>query len=55
MTSRELLGEDHYLMMLRDYEDIRQRRKAFKGKPDQYDRLQMELDKMFESFYKAFL
>lgn len=52
---RELLGEQHYLLMLRDYEAIRQRRKALHGKPDQYERLLMALDKQFEQFYKRFL
>lgn len=55
MTNRDSLGEEHYKMMLKDYEEIRARRKAFHGKPDQYDRLIMSLDKLFESFYKSFL
>ena len=55
MTHRDLLGEEHYKLYLRDYEEIRVRRKAFKGKPDQYDRLIMEMDKAFETYYKKFL
>ena len=36
----------------KEYEKIRQRRKAFKGVPDKYDRLEIELDRAFEAFYK---
>jgi hypothetical protein len=52
---REWLGEEHYLLMLRDYEAIRARRKALHGKPDDYERARMALDKVFEQFYKRFL
>jgi hypothetical protein len=52
---RYWLGEEHYLVMLRDYEAIRARRNAFQGKPDQYDRALMALDKQFEQFYKCFV
>lgn len=55
MTNRELLGEDHYLLILRDFELIRARRNARKGKPDAYDMLQIQLDKMFEQHYRPFL
>lgn len=55
MTNRESLGDEHYKMMLQDYEEIRSRRKKFRGKPDVYDQLQIDMDKLFESFYKKFL
>lgn len=55
MTNRELLGEEHYKLILVDYEQIRVRLKSFKGKPDQYDRLIIQMDKMFEAHYKPFL
>lgn len=55
MTNRDLLGDEHYKLLLADYEAIRVRRKAFKGKPDAYDRLVMEMDKMFEAHYRHFL
>lgn len=55
LTNRDLLGEEHYKLILADYEAIRVRRKAFKGKPDEYDRLIMAMDKMFETYYKRFL
>lgn len=55
MTNRELLGEEHYLLMLQDFEAIRARRNARKGKPDQYERVLIEMDKMFEQHYKRFL
>lgn len=56
LSKRDAYGEELYLLMLRDFEEIRQRRNnAPKGKPDQYDRIQLDLDKKFESFYKAVL
>ena len=55
MTNRELLGEDHYKMMAQGYEEIRVRRKSFKGRPDAYDRIILDMDKAFESFYRKFL
>lgn len=55
LTWREVLGEEHYKVILQDYEAIRARRNAFKGKPDVYDRLNMQMDKLFESHYKKFL
>lgn len=55
MTRRELLGDEHYLLILQDFETIRARRKARRGKPDEYERMVIELDKMFEQHYKVFL
>lgn len=55
MTNRDLLGEEHYKLILVDYEQIRVRLKSFRGKPDNYDRMLIDLDKMFESHYKKFL
>jgi hypothetical protein len=52
---REFFDQEHYLWMLREYEAIRSRRKSFRGKPDQYDRVLMEFDKEFESFLRRFL
>lgn len=40
---------------IREYEKIRFNRKAFKGKPDKYDLLEIELDRMFSSFYKKII
>lgn len=53
--SRTLLGEEHYLLMLRDYEAIRSRRRNFRGKPDSLDSVLIDLDRQFERFYKLFL
>jgi hypothetical protein len=50
-----LLGEDHYKLIQSDYEAIRARRKKFKGKPDAYDQILIDMDKMFEAHYKKFL
>ncbi len=55
LSWREFLGEEAYLANLRDYEAIRTYRKSLKGKPDKYDRILMDLNKQFESFYKRFL
>lgn len=40
---------------LQQYEAIRQRRNAFKGKPDQYDLVDIALDRMFSDFYKKII
>jgi len=55
IKNREFFDDDFYKKMLMDYEDIRHRRKNMKGKPDVYDRIILDMDKMFESFYKKFL
>lgn len=55
MTTKELLGEDFYKLLYKEFEDCRVRRKSRKGKLDQYDYLLLELDKMFESFCRRFL
>lgn len=53
--NREFFDEDFYKGMLKDYEAIRVSRKGRKGKPDEYDRIILELEKIFEAFYKKFL
>ena len=53
LTKRDFHGESAYVFMMQAYEQIRQRRKALKGKPDQYQRVDLELDKVFESFYRS--
>ena len=53
LTKRDFHGEPFYVGMTQAYEQIRQRRKALKGKPDQYQRVELELDKAFETFYKS--
>ena len=53
--NRELLGDEHYLLILQDYENIRAKSKSFRGKPDVYDRIEMTMNKMFEQHYKKFL
>lgn len=35
-----------------NFETIRQRRNSFKGRPDDYERIEIELDRMFATFYK---
>lgn len=55
MTNRDFHGEDFYKFCIKEYEEIRQRRKAFKGKPDVYERIEIELDRMFSSTYKKLI
>lgn len=50
-----LLDPEYYKFCLTEYEKIRQRRNAFKGKPDQYDRIEIMLDRIFETFYRGIL
>lgn len=48
--------DPEYLKWCRQqYEEIRQRRNAFRGKPDQYDRIEIALDRIFEQFYRSVL
>lgn len=53
MTKRDFHGEDFYKFMIHEYEVIRVRRKSLKGKPNQYDLVEIQLDRIFESFYKT--
>lgn len=55
IKNREFLDEGFYKGMLKDYEAIRVSRKSRKGKPDEYDRIVLDLEKIFENFYKQFL
>jgi hypothetical protein len=55
LKNRDTLGEEHYKLVLADYEAIRARRKLFKGKPDKYDLILIQMDKMFEAHYKKFI
>jgi hypothetical protein len=50
-----LLNPEYLRWCRSQYEAIRARRNAFRGKPDPYDRLEIELDRMFESFYRSVL
>jgi hypothetical protein len=55
LTNRDFFGEEHYKFILREFEAIRVRRKSLNGKPDQYQRVELALDKIFETFYKQFI
>lgn len=55
LSNKEFFDPEFYNSMLRDFEDIRRRRKLQKGKPDAYDRLILNLEREFEAFYKRFL
>lgn len=51
LSNRSFHGEEFYKFCVKEYELIRQKRKAFKGKPDEYDKLEISLDRLFEKFY----
>lgn len=53
LVKRAFHGEEFYKFMLTEYEAIRVRRKSIKGKPDDMQRIELEFDKMFETFYKG--
>lgn len=40
---------------IQQYEAIRQRRNSFKGKPDRYEMVNIQLDRMFSEFYKKII
>lgn len=50
-----LLDPEYYKFCLAEYEKIRQNRNSFKGKPDQYDLINIRLDRIFEQFYRGIL
>jgi hypothetical protein len=50
-----MLDPEYYKWCLQQYEEIRQRRNSFKGIPDKYDRLLLQLDRIFEQFYRSIL
>lgn len=53
LTKSDFHGPEYTKTLHQEYEKIRQRRKAFKGKPDAYDRIEIELDRNWEKFYKS--
>ena len=53
LSKRDFHGEDYYIKMIQEHDKIRQRRKAMKWKPDEYERVELEADRVFESFYKG--
>jgi hypothetical protein len=55
LKNRDFFDPDFYKFMLKEYEAIRIHRKTFKGKPDEYDRIDFELDKIFQTFYARFI
>jgi hypothetical protein len=55
LTNRDFFGEEFYKFILHEFEAIRVRRKSLKGKPDEYQRVELALDKIFETFYKQFI
>lgn len=50
-----LVDPEYQLTCLKEYEAIRARRNRFKGKPDEYDRIEITLDRIFEGYYKFVL
>lgn len=53
--NKDFFDRDFYVKMQQDYEDIRRRRKALKGRPSAEDMAIIECERHFESFYKRFL
>jgi len=51
----KLLDPEYYKFCLTHYEEIRQRRNSFKGKPDRYQLIDIQLDRIFERFYRSVL
>jgi hypothetical protein len=55
IQNREFFDPEFYKTMLRDFEDIRFRRKQLKGRPDAEQMAIIACEKEFETFYKRFL
>lgn len=55
MTNKEFYDKDFMQFCSKEYEAIRVRRKKA-GKPkDDYDRIEIQLDRIFEAFYKTII
>lgn len=52
---RKTIDPDYYKWCQQQYEEIRQRRNSFHGKPDQYELMNIRLDRIFERFYRSIL
>lgn len=55
LSTRDFLDEDFYKWCQVEFEAIRQRRNAFKGIPDQYDRINMTIDKIWDHNLRVIL
>lgn len=49
---RHILDPEYVKWCQQEFDTIRQRRNNFKGKPDTYEQIEIELDRMFMRFYK---
>lgn len=54
MTNKDFFDKEFYTFMIKDFEDIRARRNALKGKPTQEELAVIKLERLFESFYRKF-
>lgn len=52
---QELLGEEHYQLLRRDYDAILARQRLAPDLPDRYERLWMDLDALFAAYYARVL
>lgn len=55
LPNRDFFDREFYSKMQQDFEDIRRRRKALKGRPSAEDMALIECERHFEAFYKRFL
>lgn len=55
LTYRQFLDREFWVFCAMEYQAIGQRRRERKGKPDEYERINIELDKHFASHYKKLL
>ena len=55
LTKQDFHGPEFYKFCIQEFQNIRERRNTRKGKPDDYDRIELTLDKLFESFYRSCL
>jgi len=55
MSSREFVGEEFYKLCQQDHDRIRHWLKTLGGKPDQYVKVMLPIEKAFLSFYKGVL
>jgi hypothetical protein len=55
MPNRDFFDKEFHTKMQQDFESIRQRRKALKGRPSEEEMALIAVERVFETFYRRFL
>lgn len=55
LPNRDFFDREFYAKMQQDFEGIRQRRKALRGRPSTEEMALIDAERHFEAFYRRFL